>query len=96
MPLVSLVRQSQYAGLNGKGGWDSMNLGLLFEARGVLFFYWRCIMSEPVEIIKTKKHLPNWTNWVGIALLIVLAVSGAVFSQLRVETSVAPVCCGSH
>lgn len=53
-------------------------------------------MSEPVEIIKTRKHLPNWTNWVGIALLIVLAVSGAVFSQLRVETSVAPVCCGSH
>ncbi len=53
-------------------------------------------MSEPVEIIKTKKNLPNWTNWVGIALLIVLAVSGAVFLQLRVETSVAPVCCGSH
>ena len=53
-------------------------------------------MSENFEIIKTRNRLPNWTHWAGIALLIVLAVSGALFSHSASEVSTTPVCCGSH
>ena len=53
-------------------------------------------MSKNFEMIKTKNRLPKWTHWVGIALLIVLAVSGAVFSHSAIEASTIPVCCGSH
>ena len=53
-------------------------------------------MSKNFEMIKTKNRLPNLTHWVGIALLIVLVVSGAVFSHSAIEASTIPVCCGSH
>ena len=53
-------------------------------------------MSENFEIIKTRNRLPIWTHWAGIALLIVLVVSGAVFSHSAIEASTTPVCCGSH
>ncbi|MFL2877310.1 MAG: hypothetical protein ACJZ86_05640 [Pontiellaceae bacterium] len=53
-------------------------------------------MSENFEIIKTNNRLPNWTHCAGIALLIVLAVSGAVISHSAIESSTKPVCCGSH
>ena len=53
-------------------------------------------MLENFKIIKIKNRLPNWTHWVGIALLIVLAVSGAVFLQSAIQASTTPACCGSH
>tara|TARA_X000000950_G_scaffold218017_1_gene262354 strand:+ start:302 stop:454 length:153 start_codon:yes stop_codon:yes gene_type:complete len=48
------------------------------------------------DLMKTEKVLPSWFNWVGIALLVVLAISGAVVSQQDLRSDAKPACCGSH
>ena len=48
------------------------------------------------DLIKTDKNLPGWMNWLGIALLVVLAISGAVFSYQDLASDAKPACCGSH
>jgi len=48
------------------------------------------------DIMKNHKNLPGWMNWLGIALLVILAVSGAVFSQQGLASDAKPACCGSH
>jgi uncharacterized membrane protein len=53
-------------------------------------------MPEQIKRMKTKTRVLNWTEWVGIALLIVFVISGAVVSRLDVDRSAVPVCCGSH
>jgi hypothetical protein len=40
-------------------------------------------MPEQIKRMKTKTRVLNWTEWVGIALLIVFVISGAVVSQVR-------------
>jgi hypothetical protein len=48
------------------------------------------------DLVKSNTYLRGWMNGLGIALLVVLAISGVVFSQQDLASDAKPACCGSH